>query len=300
MSSPIKLNLQNTRTAIQSNIETALIDGVGLGHRSTLYGSVKGYQKLDEPAIVSSLFQYSLPEIQRILNYFLNQTGITAQIQGHFCHQRPIVTWGGASKNPELGDLFVVHMHYDSNLSVYMNSLLLQAKVSSAKGYTASVGKSDQHQLHLYEKWPKFDYVRPRKIVGRDVTPKKAFDGAQYLLLHENLKQHGTYRSNGFKNNTSFNIAQASGSLKINNPLSKALVDFLCGDTGQQFYDTKHLKYSEWCKVCWDLLLDGSSYNAKKVNVINEPRLLGFKLSALPISTVIIQTGSINFPQQFD
>lgn len=300
MSSPIKSNLQNTRTTIQPFIEYALINGVGLGHCSTLYGSVKSYQKLDEPAIISSLFQYSLPEIQRVLNLYLNQTGITAQIQGHFCHQRPIVTWNGAPKNPELGDLFVVHMHYDHNLSVYMNSLLLQAKVSSAKGDTTNVGTSDQHQLHLYEKWPKFDYERPKKIVGRDVTPKKAFDGAQYLLLHEDLKQYVTHKSNGFKNNTSFNIAQASGSLKIDNPLSKALLDFLCGDTGQQFYDTKHPKYSEWCKVCWDLLLDGSSYNATKVNIINEPRLLNFKLSALPISTVIIQTGLINLPQQFD
>lgn len=300
MSSPIKVNLQNTKTAIPPLIESALINGIGLGHLSTLYGSVQSYQNLDEPAIVSSLFQYSLPEIQRILNLFLNHTGITAQIQGHFCHQRPIVTWSGAPKNPELGDLFVVHMHYDNNRSVYMNSLLLQAKVSSAKGNTTNVGNSDQHQLHLYEKWPKFDYARPQKVVGRDVTPKKAFDGAQYLLLHEDLKQYGTYQSNGFNNNTCFNVAQANSCLKINNPLSKALLDFLCGDTGQQFYDTRHPKYSEWCKVCWDLLLDDSSYNATKVNRINEPRLLNFKISALPISTVIIQTGPINFLQQFD
>ncbi|TVK90680.1 hypothetical protein AYI83_21465 [Shewanella algae] len=300
MSSPIKLDLQNTRSLIQHDTESALINGVGLGHSSTLYDKVKSYQKLDEPAIVSSLFQYSLPEIQRILNFFLNPTGITAQIQGHFCHQRPIVTWSRASKNPELGDLFVVHMHYDNNLSVYMNSLLLQAKVSSAKGYTTNVGKSDQHQLHLYEKWPKFDYVRPQKVVGRDVTPKKAFDGAQYLLLHEDLKQYGTYQSNGFINNTSFNIAQASSSLKINKPLSEALIDFLCGDTGQQFYDRKHYKYSEWCKVCWDLLLDESTFNVRKVNMNNEPRLLNFNLSTLPISTVIIQTGSITPIQRFD
>ncbi len=271
-----------------------------MGHRSTLYGSVKSYQKLDEPAIVSSLFQYSLPEIQYVLNFYLNKTGVTAQIQGYFCHQRPIVTWKGTSKNAELGDLFVVHMHYDNNLSVYMNSLLLQAKVSSAKGYAINVGKSDQHQLHLYEKWPRFDYARPQKVVGRDVTPKKAFDGAQYLLLHENLKRYGTYQNNGFKNNTSFNIAKASGSLKINNPFSKALLDFLCGDTGRQFYNRRHPGYSEWCKVCWDLLLDDSTYNAKKVNIVDEPRLLQFKFSALPISTVIIQTGLINFPQQFD
>lgn len=300
MPSPIKLNLQNSRTVIQRYIESALLQGVGLGHESTLYGSVKNYQNLDEPAIVSSLFHYSLPEIQCILNFFLNKNGITAQIQGHFCHQRPIVTWSGAPKNPELGDLFVVHMHYDNNHYVYMNSLLLQAKISSSKSYTTNVGKSDLHQLYLYENWPMFDYAKPQRIVNRDVTPKKAFDGAQYLLLHGNLKKHSTYLCNGFKNNTSFNIAQANGSLKIDNPLSVALIDFLCGDTGQRFYDRKHKKHSEWCKVCWDLLLDESIYNASKVNRHNEPRLLNINLPTLPISTIVIQTSAINLIQNFD
>lgn len=117
-------------------------------------------------------------------------------VLGVYCHQKPIVDIK-QTKRPELGDILFVYVDRKQKGKIVLNSLLLQAKISSRP--LLKVQQSERHQLELYKNWPQFTYYRAGNLNGkqRNILPKTINDGAQYLLINNNPLTNGFYAGNG-------------------------------------------------------------------------------------------------------
>jgi hypothetical protein len=190
-------------------------------------------------------------------------------ITGVYCHQKPIVDIGLKS-NPELGDLLLVYNYTDKHKDKKFNSILFQAKITNK--HTTPVSKSDEHQLKLYNEWPKFTYQRAGKLNGtkRDILPKTINDGGQYLLIDD----HPIFGLSRLARTFPMGCASPAKTLCLNNDLATELVDFLKFKSGRQFEEDPTRSSDDWTKMVWDLLQITKDKASKRRNsgINNFPR----------------------------
>ena len=200
-----------------------------------------------EPDYIAGLSLYFTRKLYRILTRFFvrHQFSVT----GIFCHQKPIVDIG-IGVNPELGDILFVYIYTDSTGTKKYNSLLLQAKVSTAM--VLRVPPRDMHQLTLYRDWPEFIYRRAGVLNGitRNIQPKVASDGAQYLLI-DNDPVTGLAGTAG---TFPMGCAIAEESLSVNANLANEIVDFIKFKAGRAFEGDPLATGDDWTKMIWDLV----------------------------------------------
>jgi len=214
-----------------------------------------------EPDFVASLslsFTRDLFDILRLLFPHFN-----ISVTGVYCHQRPIVDIGEA-KSPEIGDLLLVYRERNFGTD-RLNSLLLQAKTSSKQ--TLQVSSDEQHQLKLYENWPKFTYRRAGKLNGitRDILPKTINDGSQYLLIDTDPMTNGLM---GLGGTFPMGCAIANETLILHSNFTDEIFDFLKFKAGRAF-EHRHssdLK-DDWSNMVWDLISMSKSVKSKRRNI---------------------------------
>lgn len=163
-----------------------------------------------------------------------------------FCHQKPLADFGQTPK-PELGDLLFVFKYKDKKGLETLNSLLLQAKKSTSPQVHIPSGDT---QLFLYEKWPKFKYVRANHLNGhqRDIFPKTTTQGAKYLLIDPSpimtLGLNGTF---------TYGCAIANSLITINSELTNEIISFLQFINGRNIDNRPNIT-EDWSQMIWDLL----------------------------------------------
>lgn len=241
--------------------------------------------KPDEPDVVAMLVLEGMPYIANTLRTVAAAHGIRSTVSSVFCHQKPTVEFNCAQDRCELGDILIVHRHSDFRGRLAdSNALLLQAKMSSGSRY--SIPYKEQHQLRLYEKWPRFEYVRsgPRlKGQVRDIRPKARHSGAQYLLIDDSaLTHHAASGLLGLPGTHCMAVWPAEKVLYPHFSLADELIRFMVGVTGRPFIDDDTRDPSGWSTVVWDLLEHSLSFvfNRKNVGVAKNPRLGGDPLSS--------------------
>lgn len=187
-------------------------------------------------------------------------------VTGIYCHQKPIVDIG-MSKNPEIGDWLLVYIYTDKSGEKKLNSLLLQAKLSSKQ--TCIIGNNEQHQLRLYTKWPTFTYKRAGPLNGtrRDIQPKTINNGAQYLIIDKNQINYLTGALN-------MSCATPNITLNTNNDLATEIINFLKFKSGRTFEEYPIISKDDWTKMIWDLIYISKDIasSRKHINLTNFPR----------------------------
>lgn len=200
-----------------------------------------------EPDFIASLTLKFTPQLFDILKYHFPKNKFS--VTGVFCHQKPLVDFGIGTK-PEIGDILFVYIYTDNKGYKRLNSLLLQAKMSSK--LITSIAKSDKHQLELYKKWPDFVYHRAGKLNGisRSIQPKVANDGAQYLLI-DNDPSINYFK---FPREFAMGCAIPQETLHLDRNLSTEIVNFLKFKSGRTFEENPSSTNDEWTKLIWDLI----------------------------------------------
>lgn len=183
-------------------------------------------------------------------------------VVGVYCHQKPIVDIKH-TKKPELGDILFVYVDRTQKSKMVLNSLLLQAKISSKPWL--QVHQSERHQLELYKNWPQFTYCRAGNLNGkqRNILPKTINDGAQYLLIDNNPLTNGFYSGKGM---FPMGCAIPDDILCVNDSLSGELIDLLKFKSGRTFDGDRHSTEDGWSKMIWDLLQIAASKYSKRRN----------------------------------
>ncbi len=245
--------------------------------------------RMQEPDYVAMLTYFFTPHLEDILAKTFPQ--YTFEVGGVFCHQSPLVSYSGGGKNPELGDLLFVYAEEDDAGQVQYNSLLLQAKIIRDK-YPKSVDPNEQHQLYLYQNWPKFTYVRPPELANlpdptRDIQPKAINDGAQYLLIDpqnsgcrcggccfcRKKKRCSGIVTKDCEKEFFMGCAVPAQTLIVDKCLSWELLDFLKFKAGRTFEEDPFNTQDDWTKMIWDLLVNGCRvYNRTKIKHANKKR----------------------------
>lgn len=239
----------------------AVVDGDLFGFASDAYSSIAWafYRAMvasapalpQEPDLVASLFAFGVRSIGRRWAARCAPYGLNLRVSGVFCHQSPVVSHGEHQKDPELGDLLIVSVHTDATGSVTRRALLVQAKLCN--GLIHRVGASDDHQLHLYEHWPPFRYVRPKALRRgrRTVRPNSPHEGAEFLLV-SHLSQTDRMLPAW--------LARPARTLQARRHLSLGLVDMLAGRYGRPFKPQAEAQSGQgWSRVVWDLLDEAGS-----------------------------------------
>lgn len=216
--------------------------------------------KPQEPDYVAALSTKFVKDFFNILvaifpNYDFSVLGV-------YCHQKPIVDIK-LNKKPELGDLLFVYVDRKRNGKVIMNSLLLQAKISSRPWL--QIHQSEMHQLELYKNWPQFTYYRAGVLNGkkRNILPKTINDGAQYLLIDDNPLTNGFYFGKGM---FPMGCAIPDDTLYLNDSLSNELIDLLKFKSGRTFDNDPYSTEDGWSKMIWDLLQIAAFKYSKRKN----------------------------------
>lgn len=214
--------------------------------------------KPQEPDFIASLVEDFTPELFGILTAYYK--GITFGVTSVFAHQKPTVDIG-AGKNPELGDLLLVLMHTDSNKRRWLNSLLLQAKMTTAE--TSVITATDAHQLQLYQDWPDFTYDRSSKSLRgqkRSVRPHTVHDGAQYLMIDKNPVAVA-----GRVPEFPMGCAVSDQELILDQPFNCEIVDFLKFKSGRVF-EARDQVTEDWSQVICDLLDLSAASLSRRIN----------------------------------
>lgn len=251
-------------------------------------------KKPQEPDIVAMLVQEGTPYIANTLRGILNPYGLTCTVTSVFCHQRPLVRTGKGVKGCELGDILLVHRHYNAaQQAARSNALLLQAKWCGAAGH--AVGANEQVQLQLYQSWPPFEYFQtgaPLDGQQRDVTPKLAHVGAQYLLLDDGTGGLSASGLLGWPGTYCMTTCPPSQQLFPCFPFSTELLRFVVGVSGRPFEDDLDLDPSNWSQVVWDLLAHGlrNVFNRRRVDLQGPSRAAGDPL----MSTLSFMTSCLS------
>ncbi|WP_157652761.1 hypothetical protein [Burkholderia ubonensis] len=235
-----------------------IFDGISFSAMQDAYNRAKPSGKLpEEPDFVASLVKCGVQKIKKVLDAVFNGTGIQVATTGVFCHQSPMVKFKHNSGNfrCELGDILFVHIHKDKAGFVQRNALLLQAKMTEPSVPQKTIPAAEQHQLFLYQYWPKFTYdMRGGPLHGkhRTIAPQTRHAGAQYLLIDsapqfaEATLPIGEYP---------MAVWMAETPLYTSLTFGNALFDFLTMGSGRQF--SEKLMASGWSKVVWDLIENG-------------------------------------------
>ncbi len=233
--------------------------------------------KPEEPDVVAMLVLEGMPYIANTLRAVADTQGIRSTVSSVFCHQKPTVEFNRPHGRCELGDILIVHRHSDfRGRLAHSNALLLRAKMSSGSSY--SIPYAEKHQLRLYEKWPRFKYVRSGRRLNervRDIGPKARHDGAQYLLIDDSaLVHHAASGLLGFPSTHCMAVWPAAPVLYPYFSLADELIRFMVGVTGRTFVDDDSKDPTGWSTVVWDLLEHSLSFvfNRKNVGVVANPR----------------------------
>lgn len=220
-----------------------------------------------EPDFVASLTLKFTADLFNILKAVFPKNKFS--VTGVFCHQKPLADIG-LTKDPEIGDILVVYIYTDNRGSKKLNSLLLQAKISTKS--TTTITTADEHQLKLYLDWPSFQYKRAGRLNGttRDILPKTINDGAQYLLIDD----HPIYGLSGFAGTFPMGCATPAKTLSINNDLTREVIDFLKFKSGRAFEENPSTSKDDWTKMVWDILNTTKAKASKRKNagLANFPR----------------------------
>jgi hypothetical protein len=96
-----------------------------------------------------------VPRIEKAWQEQLDPVGVSVHLGGAVCHGRPYVTYGGAARSCELGDLLFVHDHQPQQGALERRACIVQAKIFGKNGVIAR----NAIQKRLYEKWPRFTYT---------------------------------------------------------------------------------------------------------------------------------------------
>ncbi len=196
-----------------------------------------------EEEYVAFLTLFAIPSIFNRWRKLLEARGHLLWGGSIFCHASPRVrTLNPGSRGCELGDLLVVHWHHALGGGVVRRALLLQAKVVQRLPARPNVA----HPQHvLYSTWPEFRYVLPVQPGTRDVLPKAARLGAQYLLFERNPALLVP----------SAHVARTAPLLDDSRTLAFTLLKVLGGVSGRIFQSWSESASSVgWTRVVWDLL----------------------------------------------
>lgn len=220
---------------------------------------IKLGNKPEEPDFVASLTLKFTPDLFNILKAVFPKNKFS--VTGVFCHQKPLADIG-LPKDPEIGDLLLVYIYTDKSGTKMLNSILLQAKISTKS--TSIVSTSDEHQLKLYSEWPAFQYKRAGSLNGtkRDILPKTINDGAQYLLIDN----HPIYGLSGMAGTFPMGCATPAKTLSINNDLTSEIIDFLKFKSGRAFESDSTTTKDDWTKMIWDILEITKAKASKRKN----------------------------------
>jgi hypothetical protein len=113
-------------------------------------------RKPNEVDCIKNLIQSALPIVQALWLPLLQQIGLQTTLRGVVCHGQPQVKFPAAPKACELGDLLLVHDHMPARAPLQRRAVIVQAKMFGSSGVTSKNGR----QLHLYQKWPRFEYTK--------------------------------------------------------------------------------------------------------------------------------------------
>lgn len=237
----------------------------------------------EEPDIVAMLVMEGTPYLANTLREVLSPHGLHCTVSSVFCHQRPEVRLNTGDRC-ELGDILLVHRHYRRGV-IRNNALLLQAKRCGDNGH--GVAANERPQLHLYQAWPQFTYVRSGPGLNgqsRDITPKQRHGGAQYLLIDDGAEGLALSGRLGWPDTYCMSVWPASNPLLPFFPFSGELFRMVLGLTGRTFEDDTALDPSGWSQVIWDLLGHSLRYafNRKRIGVRRQPRAAGDPLTSPP------------------
>lgn len=236
----------------------------------------------EEPDFVASLVKHGVQEIKLALDIVFNGTGIQVSTTGVFCHQSPMVKFkhNGTNFRCELGDVLFVHIHKDKAGFVQRNALLLQAKMTESSVLSKAIPAAEQHQLALYQHWPKFTYDMKGGSLHakhRTVTPQSRHSGAQYLLIDKGLQFAGTKLAAG---EYPMAIWMAETPLYTSLTFGNTLFDFLTMGSGRIFSERSTAK--GWSMVVWDLIENGlkKGFTRKRTGHVSTP---GSRMEGSPI-----------------
>ncbi|QEL85889.1 hypothetical protein [Bacillus mycoides] len=198
-------------------------------------------KRVEEPDFVATTV-INIAHLAENRERILSKYGITLSIASIYCHQRPIVSYKSNGKNPELGDLLIIHVHHPKKGKSKRKALLLQVKMTN--DITLSINQND-HQLYLYEKWPSFNFVRPKMSKVIQVHPTYPHDGARYLMIGKHP----------FINFPYFMTSTPNRTLHTEYTLVHELMKLLSLSGGKSFYGRKTAQNrSDWSTLVWDLL----------------------------------------------
>ncbi|GAA0892595.1 hypothetical protein GCM10009122_22740 [Fulvivirga kasyanovii] len=220
---------------------------------------------MQEPDFIADLCINWASELMSILKLVLTSK-FQVSLTSVFCHQKPLADFGQKPR-PELGDLLLVFKFADKKKLTTINSLLLQAKMSSSPQIHVPAGDT---QLHLYEKWPKYKYARAAHLNGcsRDIFPKTTTQGAKYLLIDPSsiftLEQYGTF---------TYGCAMTNSLLTLNSDLASEIISFLQFINGRNIDNNGNIT-EDWSQMIWDLLsiTKGKMTRRKNMGIGNFPR----------------------------
>ena len=190
-----------------------------------------------EPDYIATMVDELPGIITNVLS--LNLPGRQIQAGGAFIHQKPLAHFTDkvGFKDPELGDLLIVCREQRAMGPVY-NAMLLQAKRTDTPLNTMI---PNDHQFVLYTEWPEFKYKRAGYLNGktRSVLPKTITQGAQYLLIHEDVEVH-------------LYTATVNRPLSSSKSFARTLAAIMSFDAGRTFQTTN--PRDDWSQMILDLL----------------------------------------------
>lgn len=229
-----------------------------------------------EPDFIASLVINGTPEFCHALNNVFSGQGISLSMASVFCHNKPMVKFSAGTC--ELGDVLFVHRHISMSGERTHQALLLQAKMCR-RHMTTINSRGDLVQLLLYADWPAYEYVRTSTLNGvkRDITPKTAHGGAQYLLVDSRGPGDPDSGILGIPGTHTMAVWPAERILFSCETLASVLVNFLLGLTGRRFLDLNLHDASEWSDMIWDLLkyAAGNTFSRGRVNMRGQGRAAG-------------------------
>ncbi len=259
----IQKAVMSNQMALRAGFEHALRIAMHEAMRRTQPG------RPEEPDIVAMLVLEGTRYLAATLGAVLRSDGIDCRLTSVFCHQRPEVEF--AHGRCELGDILFVHRHHARDPEDSTNTaLLLQAKKTHREIY--EVDSSDQAQLRLYTEWPRFTYRRSGPSLNdlkRDLQPKSAHPGAQYLLIDDLGHDLALTGMLGLPGTHCTAVAPARRRLFSHWSLADALIHFFAGPTVRPFLDEPDVDGSDWSRVVHDLLAHAGQhvFNRKRSGV---------------------------------
>lgn len=278
-------DVSKIRNELEKGFEDSLLDTMIFVHEECR----KVGNKPSEPTFIAGLTLRFIKDIYSTLsaNFSKNYFRVT----GVYCHQKPLADFGSKPR-PEIGDILFVYSYTDKTGGKRYNSLLLQAKIigASIAPFLMPIPSTEIHQLTLYTKWPLFKYAKAGSLLNgtsRNILPKKAHDGAQYLLIDSDARCHKFYL---------METSEPDTSLAPKNTLVSDLIDFISFKSGRPFDEDPFTSPDEWTKMIWDLLKISEKVTAPvtRMGVRKMDRQVYYEWSGVHASFTVVTSVSSN------